>query len=476
MSDVITLVTAPAGSGKSYTRARYLVDQFLPETNGDYWSNLPIDRERIAAFCAERDKCEAEEILQRLHYIEPEVIERWRDGSSGPWEYFKEVDLQDAVVVLDEAHEFISRKHARPIKKEWQRFLGQIRHRGCRIEFISQHEDKLATEVVREAVVRIELASGETSRDPFFKIRMGDWYELLAGWFTGEVRACFWEVEFRQVVGTWKESERRRYHFDPTYFQFYDSFSLPETGGVKAEAPAREFEQRTRMGLLGWFVRRNWWRLGRSAAIAAALLSMPWTVPLAIREGMGLVKAKVSGGAGGTERSEVSTVPSAPALPSPAVSEAALAELEKLRADKADLESQLAKRSELVAITDREAVLLAGGRLRVGDSISMGFYRGRKIESIDWERRAVRLDDGTLLRVGAGDVMPEWQAGADGYAAAGSVQGFVPLDGSRDFEKRERAERRENGNVELQRNEHAGVQPSAGGPVPGQHRMGRKLR
>ena len=485
MSDVIKLLTAPAGSGKSYSLVRELVDNWLPEQQGDYWTNLPIFPEVIADHLEAKGH-DREKVLSRIKLIGPDVTDSWRDGESGPWDFFAEKGLQGALVVLDEAHEYCSKKHSRPSKKKWQQFLGQIRHRGCQLVMVSQHQDKLATELEREAGVSVLLSNADTTRDPFFKILQADWYELRAGLLGGGWKPCYFEIEHREVVGKWKETERRRYHIDPEYFQFYDSFSLPEQGGVKASAPLREFEKRSKRGLVGWFLRRNWWRLGRSFAILAALVSLPVSLPWGIRTGIAAMSVQVGGGgSAGAERSTASTAPAHSPLPSPAGSDrmgsGAGRPEAKVREEVAELRERLAiaeaearKASELVAITDREAVFLGAGRVGVGEEIETGVYRGKKLESINWARRAIVLDDGRVLRLGSGYVLPEWQT-ADAYTA-GSVP--RPVQQHRGFgEDRTPSEPSwEASDAVLQRDDNAGVFAPAGGSVPGEHRMGRKLR
>ena len=63
---------------------------------------------------------------------------------------------------------------------EW---AGEVRHRGCTVEFLSQHETKVHSIIRNEASLKRYMFNGEDRRDPWLKVKMGDWYNLRAKFF-----------------------------------------------------------------------------------------------------------------------------------------------------------------------------------------------------------------------------------------------------------------------------------------------------
>jgi hypothetical protein len=108
---VITLTTGPAGSGKTYVRcARFLVDEWLPERSGVHYSNFPVFREKVAEFVAKKLGKTAEEYLDRIQIIPESVLNGWVSGQSGPWDYFKDKNLDGCHIAIDECHNFCGAK------------------------------------------------------------------------------------------------------------------------------------------------------------------------------------------------------------------------------------------------------------------------------------------------------------------------------------------------------------------------------
>ena len=276
---VISTTGAP-GTGKTYSRcARYLYDWWLPEETGVHYSNFPV---KIEAFLAKYP-----DARERIKIIPPEELEKWAlcDGIHGPWEYFRDFDLQGAHIAIDECHNFLRRSGRGVVANSdrWQRWLGEIRHRGCTVEFLSQDPHKVHPTVEQHSAVRIQLVSSEDRRDPIFGCLLGDWYELRAG-VTGEYENVIWQLEERRINGKWRQSDFLRFTIEPQYFGLYDSFNAPQSGGGKATGQDRVFQKRGKFGLLSWFLKRNWWRLVTRSFIGVCALwvcfggGIPWLV------------------------------------------------------------------------------------------------------------------------------------------------------------------------------------------------------
>src|ERR1700758_2580126 len=115
------------------------------------------------------------EVDDRVKVIPEDVIESWVRMESGPWDYFREVDLQLAHIALDECHRMVPKdgKGARDYAKKWSDWVGTIRHRGCNVEFLTQDPQKVNRVIDIHAECRIQLVNSEDRRDPYFKVRMG---------------------------------------------------------------------------------------------------------------------------------------------------------------------------------------------------------------------------------------------------------------------------------------------------------------
>ena len=185
---VVILTTGVPGCGKTYVRAaRFLVDDFLVNTRGIHFSNFPLEVDTIAqdvskklskGFFKKLKRVTPEDIKRRIQIIPDDVLQSWRREESGPWDYFKGVNLKYAHIAIDEIHNFISSSKSDEYLKLWDEFLGEVRHRGCTFEGVTQDIGQVGQVLKGRAAVRLELIPAEDLRDPWFKIKMSDWYEL----------------------------------------------------------------------------------------------------------------------------------------------------------------------------------------------------------------------------------------------------------------------------------------------------------
>ena len=60
------LTTGQPGSGKTYSRVRWLVSDFLPNTKGLYITNLPLNIDLIAEYLFEKRSIPIEETKARI--------------------------------------------------------------------------------------------------------------------------------------------------------------------------------------------------------------------------------------------------------------------------------------------------------------------------------------------------------------------------------------------------------------------------
>ncbi len=436
---VVIITTAPAGSGKSYLRAaRFLINEFLPEREGVHWSNFPLGEvpehhttppefsgetfaDRIARRVAANTRRPVSEFSDRVRIIPDHELSMWREGRSGPWEFFEHVDIANAHIAIDEVHNYCSPKQAKPIRLQWQKWLGEIRHRGATAELISQHENKIATELIDEAGAKLSIVNCEDERDPYFGITCADWYEVRAKYLTGEYRAAMKIVEKRDVDGKWKPNTCIKYQRDPDYFQFYDSFSSPNSGqGVGVKAPDKAWQRYGRMRFALWFINRNAYRL---ASRLAVVVLGTWVCfggggKLAIETFI----EKFNQLSSAQMQKQSNTQAPGVQMTTPADTHAQTkpdnrpTDLEEARAIQQQATKPVTQPSQqqttrqtstvqndpfaLVLLTNDACVLRNGMSLTVGDVIDGGPKDGKRIQSIDFRRRLVRLEDGSTIRMG----------------------------------------------------------------------------
>lgn len=413
-----SLLTAPAGTGKSYMVVYDLVTTFFPESAGVCWSNLPLGRVpdshstppafegetfayRIGQYCQEEHGMDAEAVTARIKLIPDDVLSAWRSGEYGPQDYFRDADLTGARIVVDECHNYCGVNSPKHVKTEWQQFCGELRHRGASIQFVTQSPLKLAKEVQAEAGLRQALVDAEQDRDPFLKITLAHWYELKAK-LTGKYEACFVRIDLRDVDG--KKTHRdhiTRVKRDPAIFALYDSHAAPQAGGRAAgeAVHVREFERRNWPQLLWWFVKVNRFHFVRPAGyvVGALLLMLFW------RPAFLFLQNRLARAAGATAAptEPVDEVPESVSfdefLSLQNQFDALVITADELNSKLSTAEQILRLNAAIVSLSPESCTLKDGRTYAIREKINGGDYDGRIIKEIDLRRRFVLLDSGERL-------------------------------------------------------------------------------
>lgn len=413
----IQLTTGAVGTGKTYSRVHWIVTEFLPKYDGTLITNLPLHKDVIIDYVSKRYKISPDKLVDRIQFISSEVLQTWfaDTGNSGPWDYFREMNLTNTHIMIDEVHNFVPNStRFDPKVQKWVQFFGEIRHRGCTIELITQDEGNIAKSVREKAIYKMRIVSCETESDEMFKIPYGDWYELRAA-FTREY--CPKIAEVTTAEGVKKDRQRiRSFYRDKFYFKFYDSYSSPFAGGLAGTAQKHEFQRRSFFGVLWWFFCRNYEPLLKFAGI--------FIVVILGCSGMGawlfgdvLVKRFVSVGSanfGAVAKTPKSTKPSVVVNNSPnnvnsnpSLSNPDSPELQKLKSEikavkdvNTRLLSQLGINSSVTMLFPDKIVLNNGYIYSIGDIIDYGVFKNKTLESIDYAKRSFKLSDGNVYRLG----------------------------------------------------------------------------
>lgn len=424
---VVCYTVGEPGAGKTYRRcAVFLGDQFLPNTTGHVYTNYPINIDAMCEHASRMSKGRQspEQIRERIHIIPDDVMRSWRLQQSGPWDYFRDRDTQGALIAIDEIHNFCPAQGCKT-QKQWEEWLGEVRHMGAQCEFVTQDPGKCHKLIERHTGIRRRIEKDEHRCDPFLKIPMSYWYELKASW-TGSYEPKNWEVEQRRLMSKWVTRRNIRFRFDPQYYELYDTLSAPIAGGglAAAEQVEREFQRRSRLGLHWWFFMQSPGRFLLALLVIVFLflafsgnggLLMEWV----LLKPMQAMVARSSPKQTGQPTQQAAAVQAAPVEPmpiistmgdlgdevptsQPAIPKELLDELDRLKARNQRLESQLSDASAVVLLERDSATFRDGYTVRIGEVVEYGDYRGAKLERIDWRQRTVVLSDGRLLRMGRG--------------------------------------------------------------------------
>ena len=235
-SVVVEFTTGAPGTGKTYRRAGHfivneLLDPKCPSADR-IWCNYPIEFESwtdghgieqkgLYAIANEKYGLEEFEVDEKVRVFPKEVVESWLrfDTSSKaivtPSDFFNdnEIKLDACHIAIDEIHNFCPSAD-KIAATSWSKWLGEIRHEGATIEFLSQHPSKVSKAIINHAALRRQMVHSGLRRDWWVNIQLEDWYNV--GTVIGrKYRPSVWEVEEREVLGKWKVSSQVPFWFRP---------------------------------------------------------------------------------------------------------------------------------------------------------------------------------------------------------------------------------------------------------------------
>lgn len=430
--DVITFLTAPARSGKSFNEVRKICDEILPQENGMIYTNLPLKCEKIAEYCENKYGLDKEKTLARIHIIPRETELEWRRAGqpyydetgrmagkydlTGPWDYFADKILPDSTIIIDEIHNFCgSIGTPKAISNQWQAWLGELGHSQAVFRCLSQAPEKVHNSIKQEAQASFTIMNTGLSKDPYFGIEIYDWLELYCGFLGGQYRVFVFEQETKKVEGRKVSGTRKMHLMGQPYFSFYDSFNAPIAHAQLTEAKPfeNEYERQLkkgpikgRIGLLGWFFRRHSYQLisrsfigiGIATLIILMISGTLTTYMMNIFTSM-TPKAKT---VHTSKKTPTSSPPTTKKELSPEEQKLKLLNDEiKGKTEKiSELEKEIEKASAITLMTENTITMRGGYTYNIGETIDTGTYKGRKIISLNWTRRSIKLDDENILNLG----------------------------------------------------------------------------
>lgn len=431
---VTEFTTAISGSGKTLLRcAWFLTHEWLNDpTKGKIFTNFPIHVDEMVEYVLQRNSgLVALDIRERIHLIPKEELDSWIDEKSGPWEYFKKFDISGSRIAIDEIHNFVHIGSSKQYVKCWRNWLGELRHCGCEFEAITQNDSKCSPAIKQEAGIKRTLFNGEARRDPLFGIKMYDWYNLRAGFFTGTYTFTIWEDEWYPINGKWVKSHSRKVESDPALYPLYDSYSTPIAGGTKAKGKIYEYKRLSKSRLVIWFITKNL-HLFFARLVLIGILTwvcflgggkvlLEWwlssTKAIASSNGTAVQTEKIEEipNKEKTKTSEIIDKDQTNSAPDPTEKDlekiklqgqidSLVIKIKELQAENTglsskldDLQKQSEAQSVLVSLSPDSVTLKNGQTFYINETINFGPYQGCSIKGINYRARTVYLSDGRVL-------------------------------------------------------------------------------
>lgn len=446
---VFQITTGSMGVGKSYCFVRWLVTEFLLDKELILITNIDLKIDAIAQHMMEKHDHPIEFTKSRILRIPESEINRWRAGQGGPWSYFdgqhheddpaRVASLTNCHVAIDESHEVCSTYKSKAVQEQWLMWIRTVRHLGATVEFLTQTDSDFPGELKKICQKRVHISDGADIRDPYFYIPMSHWQQLWSKYISGKYVAMIARREYAVDNGKESRSETRWFGREPLYFSFYDSFQATADGhsGARRKLP---WELYGRFRFAFWFVSQNWFRVvfsSRTWVMLAALFLLcgggPWLMSV-MQSGINdAVHVATVGGRQSSKKDlkedppikeeevlitvsqrvhELHKAEHARLLDLQLVNHARIQELQQqltYAERRVEILSRItrsfmdltAKGSMLRMIGKDRIVVETGEIYAVGDEIMEGQYHGRKLVSINHEKRSVTLDDGTILRMSA---------------------------------------------------------------------------
>lgn len=425
---IISLCVGQPGAGKSYSRVRYIMDDFLINHKGVCITNLPLN---IPAMQEYYNKLNIKiDLLERivlvdsatynswanLHSEKKHIREKWDLKTMPVFEWLSCFDLTDAYICLDEFHRIYGKGFSTDYIKLWADWFSEIRKTGARFECVTQDTVKLNSDFLALAGNRIDIVPWSIARDPFFGIKIDDYYQLQAS-ITKKYIQHYVEQEFIRITkrsgrSDFMHTQSKNFAYNVQYFQFYNSFQKTDGQEGKQLDRWREGFPKT----FFWFLRRNGGSLSLRLMFAIILVwlffcggfTMLFKYPIDIM--MNSMGAKVSS----TKKPSSSSVAAAssPAVPSAALpgklpaADPVVDKQARLKEVKSRLESLSASysadaRDFIPVAFFKDSVMLKNGViLREGRKYNFELFGGVvHVQKIDFIERSVVFDNEIVLRM-----------------------------------------------------------------------------
>lgn len=343
MDAVLTIRTGAMGSGKSYGVVYDLIYKYAVDRTGPIIHNLPLHHDEIVKLA------KIPGLAERLYKIDDETIQTWKESGNGPWiftrENFMPADLAGGMILLDEVHHYMGgQRYKASHNQHWLEWLSMVRHEQCEVVLITQAWDNFPKWVRSLCELKVEVASVFGKRLPWAlgAITVGDIRQLWAGLTRTSLVTGAWLLEYRKAGSRWSLSEERPMTFVQPIFDCYKSHSATDKGTGGAERVEEPCERFSRFGILMWFIKRNWWRLGRPVALIGALILLPcFTLYIGTPEGRDTMVKLLLNSVKPVQAPPIKPQPKPPVRPSTAIAAIECVEVKSITSTNQSTETSL---------------------------------------------------------------------------------------------------------------------------------------
>lgn len=254
------------GSGKSITRGVMNCIEFLiTKETGKFITNVPLYPEKIYKFIKEKYK---KDVTGRIIVIDMDTCIAWKKKVQHPVDYIMSLgdDLVNAHILFDEAHHFcgtmMTGNENKSYRETWVDYLGEIRHDGTTIEFMTQSRNALHKIIKDYIGSYIVLTNLKTEKDPLLGINFTDWFHLRNA-IEGVYYEGSKEWNYIKMGRGEKYQGSRIWNMMPVYFEMYNSFSAGQ--GKHKGTSFEEIEnfstklikEKGRLAVVFWFLKKN---------------------------------------------------------------------------------------------------------------------------------------------------------------------------------------------------------------------------
>lgn len=167
----------------------------------------------------------------------------------GPWLYFwgRDADLDGAIIILDEVHNFCGATHCKEVQDRWSKFIAELGHKKAMLRCISQNFMAIGPGIRLQQASRYCIENTSLRRIPFFKIQLYEIQMLLKA-FLGipyfqpivleEQRTDVFNNRKVNVENTFATTMRQE------IFNLYDSFNKPIEGSQEIDPNKKPFRDK----------------------------------------------------------------------------------------------------------------------------------------------------------------------------------------------------------------------------------------
>lgn len=415
VKSTITITTGEPGAGKTLSRGViYVTEVFLRDKTGILYHNLPLNHEKIAEYMQKNYKKDYHEILNRLVKISDEETEKWKTECF--FKYFHDKDLQNAYVLIDEAHVFFGTKtlNSKPgLVPEIEKALSEFRHNGARLELLTQSYKTLHTVVRYRVGYAISIMNYQDYNDVVFGIRMADWLQLLAK-FKGFYTSGSLQTESKVQEDKLMKIGTRVWWHNSEYYSMYDSYnSGAGSKGADSNQLKDDWQLRSWPSLIVWFLRRNFFNLfigSRISIISWCLVIFIYIGPKTVINGwMDRLNNRFN-----TKKNEKmdksentkSSKPKEEKEIDPLLEKLKHENLEKdetiknLKQYQKEINIQIEKNKSITLIDSNGILLKEGTYIKIGEIINYGKFKGKTLSKIDLEQNQIYIDS-DIINIGA---------------------------------------------------------------------------